>query len=458
MRGSFITYMTIDIEGFRKHIEENYSEFGVNKVQEILRLVFEISKRERIPYEDIFDAAPENGKEGSHRFMHLKQYLLQRRFPSFSKEERRKHGLFKDLSIEPEYRASIKKSERIIPKRFFIEEAVSKTALVDRLRKKFKTAEFASISTYKDHVKNRVYSLKDFNNRLDEFYIVQEKYDFFIECPCSNNSVPCGYNTMNLGIGCGFDCAYCFLQGYINSPGILIQANIEDYFACFKRTGKDIRVGTGQFTDSLVFDHITEYSPLLVEFFRGYPKSIFEFKTKCDNVDLLFTVKPSENIMVSWTLNPQIIIDNVEFGTNSLEERLQAAARCVDYGYKVGFHFDPIIVYDKWKDDYECVVNRLFDLIDDKRIGWISLGALRMTAKLKQVIENRFPQTNILDGEFLIGYDEKLRYSQRQRDIIYSTMKSFIRAKSKSVHLYLCMEDQGLCSACDINTGDMQKV
>src|SRR3989339_7332 len=392
MRGSFITYMTIDIEGFRKHIEENYSEFGVNKVQEILRLVFEISKRERIPYEDIFDAAPENGKEGSHRFMHLKQYLLQRRFPSFSKEERRKHGLFKDLSIEPEYRASIKKSERIIPKRFFIEEAVSKTALVDRLRKKFKTAEFASISTYKDHVKNRVYSLKDFNNRLDEFYIVQEKYDFFIECPCSNNSVPCGYNTMNLGIGCGFDCAYCFLQGYINSPGILI------------------------------------------------------------------TVKPSENIMVSWTLNPQIIIDNVEFGTNSLEERLQAAARCVDYGYKVGFHFDPIIVYDKWKDDYECVVNRLFDLIDDKRIGWISLGALRMTAKLKQVIENRFPQTNILDGEFLIGYDEKLRYSQRQRDIIYSTMKSFIRAKSKSVHLYLCMEDQGLCSACDINTGDMQKV
>ncbi|MBU0469331.1 MAG: hypothetical protein KKD07_01930 [Candidatus Omnitrophica bacterium] len=450
--------MIIDIESIRKHIEDNYFEFGANKTQEVLRLVFEISKREQISYNDIFDAAPKNGKEGSHRFMHLKQYLLERRFPGFSKEERSKHGLFKELSIDPENKALIKKNERIIPKQFFIEESVLETALVDRLRKKFKNAKFNNISTYKDFVKNREFCLKDFNNRLDEFYIVRENYDFFLECPCSNDSVPCGYNTMNLGIGCGFDCTYCFLQGYINSPGILIQANIEDYFARFKKIGKDIRVGTGQFTDSLVFDHITEYSPLIVEFFRNYPKSTFEFKTKSDNVDLLIALTPPENIQVSWTLNPQTIIDNVEFGTNSLEERLRAAVRCVEAGYKVGFHFDPIIVYDRWQENYNFVVNRLFDLIDEKRIGWISLGVLRMTAKLKQVIENRFPRTNILDGEFLIGYDEKLRYSERQRNNIYSTMKQFIRERSKSVDLYLCMEDEGICSVCDINTKDMQRL
>ena len=450
--------MIIKIDEIKQYIEQNFNEFGINKVQEILRLVFEISKREKISYVHIFEAVPKEGKEGSHRFMHLKEYLLQRRFPGFSKEERNKHGLFKELNIDSFNEVEIKKNKRVVPKQFFIEEAVSTTALVARLRKKFKNAKFSSISTYKDFVKNRGFGLKDFNNRLDEFYIVRENYDFFLECPCSNNSVPCGYNTMNLGVGCGFDCAYCFLQGYINSPGILIQANIEDYFLRFNEMGKDIRVGTGQFTDSLVFDHITEYSPLIIDFFRNYPKSIFEFKTKSDNVDLLIPIKAPENVMVSWSLNPQNIIDNVEFGTNSLEERFQAAIRCVDAGYKVGFHFDPVIVYDGWQEDYRYVVNRLFELIDEKRIGWISLGALRMTSKLKQAIENRFPQANILDGEFLIGYDEKLRYSRKQRIEIYSKMREWIRNRSRNVKLYLCMEEERLCSDCGINTKDMQRL
>lgn len=450
--------MINNIGDIKQYIEQHFCEFGTNKIQEVLRLVFEISKREQIAFHDIFGAAPKNAKEGSHRFLHLKQYLLERRFPSFSKEERNRHGSFKGLNIDIENVAVIKKCERIIPEQFFIEESVLGTALVDRLKKKFKEAKFIDITNYKDFVKNRDFGLKDFNDRLDEFYIVRENYDFFLECPCSNNSVPCGYNTMNLGVGCGFDCAYCFLQGYINSPGILIQANIEDYFSRFKALGKDIRLGTGQFTDSLVFDHITEYSPLIVDFFRNYPKSTFEFKTKSDNVDLLAAIKPSENIMVSWSLNPQKIIDNVEFGTNSLEERLEAAVRCVDAGYKIGFHFDPIIVYEGWQEDYHYVVNRLFELIDEERIGWMSLGALRMTSKLKQVIENRFPQTNILDGEFLIGYDEKLRYSESQRNNVYSTMKQFIREKSISVDLYLCMEEEVLGSSCAINTRDMQKL
>ncbi len=42
-----------------------------------------------------------------------------------------------------------------------------------------------------------------------------------------------------------------------------------------------------------------------------------------------------------------------EHGTASLSERLLAARRCQDAGYRLGFHFDPIVEYPNWEDDYE---------------------------------------------------------------------------------------------------------
>jgi spore photoproduct lyase len=42
-------------------------------------------------------------------------------------------------------------------------------------------------------------------------------------------------------------------------------------------------------------------------------------------------------------MNPQQVIDLDEHGTASLSERLLAARRCQNAGYRLGFHFDPIV-------------------------------------------------------------------------------------------------------------------
>ena len=146
--------------------------------------------------------------------------------------------------------------------------------------------------------------------------------------------------------------------------------------------------------------------------------------------------------MTLCTLSLYFVIDANEFFSSSLEERLAAAKRCVASGYKVGFHFDPIIYFSGWQDEYGRLIESLFAEINPRDIAWISLGTLRFRPELKTVIENRFPENKILDEELLLGYDNKLRYSDKMRYGVYSYMISAIRGHSKDIELYLCMENK----------------
>jgi spore photoproduct lyase len=205
-----------------------------------------------------------------------------------------------------------------------------------------------------------------------------------------------------------------------------------------------MRIGTGEFSDSLMLDHLTEYSLPIVEFFKGQKDTLVEFKTKSANVGNLLRAPHGGNIIVSWSLNPQRIIDEAEWGAVALEERIGAAARCAGAGYKVGFHFDPIFHFAGWGKEYGTVIDLLYGSIKPDDIGWVSLGTFRFTPDLKRIIENRFPENRILDTELLPGFDGKLRYPRGVRHEIYRTLAQMLLKHSRAVPIYLCMEDRGM--------------
>ncbi len=428
----------------QNHIQEHYSHLGINKRQQVVRLLFEISKREKCDFQAIL-----NDIKGVSRFPDLKHYLLKRRFPNLNNEERQNHYPLTNLEIDPREQVHINCSLKIQPQRFFIEESTLNTNLVKRIQIKFPSADFHFIPSYKEFTGEKQFGILEYNQRLVNFFIIKENFDFYKRCPCSCKSVSCGYYVINLGSGCAFECTYCYLQDYINSPGIVIPANIEDFFEQFEYYQHNIRLGSGELTDSLAFDHITEFSPVIVEFFKRYPKSSFEFKTKSNNIDLLLTIQPADNIIISWSINPQNIIESTEFYTASLQERLEAAGRCVKAGYRVAFHFDPLIYYPSWEEDYFCLVEDIFNQIDPAQIAWMSLGTLRLTPGLKKIIESRFPENKILDEEFIYGYDGKLRYPEEIRKKIYIKMLSWIKQFKSDLYVYLCMEEKSMCLKCE---------
>ncbi|MFO0793041.1 MAG: hypothetical protein U0586_03155 [Candidatus Brocadiaceae bacterium] len=429
-----------DTEQIKSFVSKRYSSLGVNKQQEISRLLFEIAKRECVDYTIVAESLPHS----SGHFVQIKNYLLKRRYPSMAKNGFKVRPSFFDIDVNPALKVDVTARPAIKPQNIYIEESVADTEMAARIKTLFPESTVETIKTYKEHIEGMRFDIDGYNQRLDNFYLVRENYDFYKRCPCSKGSVFCGYFVVNLGSGCPYECAYCVLQDYINSPGIILPANIGDYFTAFKGLGRNIRCGSCELTDSLAFDHITGYTPEIVNFFRHYPKTMYELKTKSDNIGMLTSVPGARNIIVSWSVNPQKIVETVEHFTASLVQRLQAAKTCTACGYRVAFHFDPIIYYQGWETDYEALVNMVFDTVDGKDVAWISLGALRMTPRLKKIIENRFPDNTILDEEFFVGHDGKLRYPEAIRISLYKNMTSWIRKRCRDVPLYLCMEERSM--------------
>jgi spore photoproduct lyase len=263
------------------------------------------------------------------------------------------------------------------------------------------------------------------------------------------------------------DCSYCYLQDYLaHNPALKVFSNVEDLLGeaheLFSRQRRFFfRVGTGEITDSLALDPYIGFSEQIVPFFAEQPNAFLELKTKSDCVENLLHLDPKEKVVVSWSMNPQRVIDQDEHLTASFEERLLAAYRCQQAGYKLGFHLDPIIEYSGWEEDYREMVERIFTVVDYRRIAWVSMGVLRNTPNLKRIMRQRFPSTRLLSGEQVLCPDGKMRYFHPLRVSIYRKMLQWIRNASPTVFVYLCMESRevweqvfGFSPSCEKELGN----
>lgn len=421
------------------HVSRTYPRFGVNKQRETARLLYEIAKREKTDFRQI---VPEKTFK---TYQQLKRYLIKRRYP-VSAPEKTAFYLPK-LEILPENKAETKRP-LFAPGKIFAEEAAAGSCLAARFRKIFPEAEFTVIKSLKNHLKEKDFSINDYNRRTENIFLMKENYDFHRNCPCTGEAADCGYSILNLGFGCPYECSYCFLQEYQNVPGMVIPCNLGDFFRNFDKgkLKKGIfsrpRIGSGEFMDSLVFDALTGFSAEIMDFFRGHPDVTFEFKTKSAVIENILNSAPVPNIVVSWSLNTDETAASSEFCAPVPAERIAAAKKCSEAGHKVGFHFDPLIRYETWEKDYEKTVNALFDSVKPERVEWISLGTLRFHPPLKKIIENRFPENSILDDELVPDFDGKLRYGKSGRIEMYRKMARWIRKRAPRTKLYLCMESQ----------------
>ncbi|MCB4755938.1 MAG: hypothetical protein LHV69_02730 [Elusimicrobia bacterium] len=429
------------------YVARRFPKLGLNKRRETARLLFEISKRDGLPLESILP----HGE--FHQYRDIKSFLVKKRFPNSHTKAALGNYYLPQLDVNPDNAVRLNRPV-FAPRIIYVEDAVSDASLVRKFGAAFPQAAITPIPRLKEFLKGKPFAIADYNRRTEALFIVRQITDYFEPCPCTKKAVHCGYNIMNLGLGCPFECTYCYLQEYQDVPGIVIPANIEDFFKTFdpKKLKRGVfggvRVGTGEFTDSLVLDHITGFSSTLIDFFRQFPEVFFEFKTKSVNIGNILTSAPAPNVVVSWSLNPQKIIDSEEAMTAPLDDRLKAARTLTEAGHRVGFHFDPIIDTEGWEKDYAETVEALFSHVDPQHIAWISLGTLRFAPPLKKIIENRFPRSALLDEELLLDFDGKMRYEKSRREYLLEKMLGWIRNHAPSVPVYPCMEEGPAWTRC----------
>jgi len=199
-------------------VDSRYPHFGPNKKQEIVRLLYEICKRDStIPSRLL--------KKDDNDFTSLKDTLLKIRYPYVTATHSRIKAYLPKM---PSNLSGAKRSGKLryYPGVIFIEESVSRTRLTENIRKTYPHAEIREISTLKNALKMKIVnSHRGYDKRRDLLFITRERFDYFKKCPCTKNAIGCGYQILNVGFGCIYDCTYCYLQEYVNCPGIILPAN-----------------------------------------------------------------------------------------------------------------------------------------------------------------------------------------------------------------------------------------
>lgn len=290
--------------------------------------------------------------------------------------------------------------------------------------------------------------LIDKKNASDRSAIVtlHNKGEFWKPCPGTTQGyLCCGYQILTPSTGCGMYCKYCILQAYFPHQCQIVFENSDDLEkeVHSKLSGKSgvIRFGTGEFGDSLYSEHKTGVARKVAALLEPYQNVIVEFKTKSTNIAPLKDIRKPQQVVIGFSLNTPAMIEKMERGTAPLHQRLELAVQCIEMGFFVAFHFDPMFVYTNWQDEYRKVVRDIFRKISDpSRIAWVSMGGFRTMPALKTLLKQKNEHLDLFSGEMVSGMDGKLRYLRPLRTALYRAMAEEFDAHYPQITLYLCME------------------
>ncbi len=337
---------------------------------------------------------------------------------------------------------------KFYPEKIFVEEEVEGFALTKQVVERCKGVPVEMVKSAKDLIaslKGKRFPLSEGKKNL---LLCRNRGRFLEPCPGTKKDyLCCGYAILNTGTGCPLDCSYCVLQAYLNNPFITLFVNRQEMMdellsGSILGRGKIIRIGTGEYMDSLALEHLTGFIPFILPFLRKRPDLILELKTKTTHIENLIDLDHGDSFVISWSLNAEKIRKEEEKGTASVKDRIKAASLLIEKGYRVSFHFDPVIYYPGWEQDYQETIELLKENIPPDKITWISIGSLRYMPGLKNIAQKRFSDTGIYSQEFISGLDGKMRYLQGQRTEMYQKMCSLLKAYSTDILIYYCMESK----------------
>ncbi len=267
-------------------------------------------------------------------------------------------------------------------------------------------------------------------------------------CPVADEQTRCcNLQTLDVVTQCAFGCTYCAIRSFYRNDSVLFPKNLKAQLANLELDSeKTYHIGTGQSSDSLLWGNHNGLLADLFDFARQNPNVILELKTKAagKSIDEALALNPPKNVLFTWSLNPQVIIDNEEFQTALLEDRLSAAEQVAKAGYLVGFHVHPMVWYVGWEADYATMALEIMRRFKPEQVVMISMGTLTFTKAVLKQLRSEGVRTLTTKIPFASA-GNKLSYPLSIKEQLFSTLyKSFSKKWQAAVFFYLCMEDPAL--------------
>lgn len=175
--------------------------------------------------------------------------------------------------------------------------------------------------------------------------------------------------------GCLHRCCYCSLTKVITIPANP-EAVVQRLDTLMAEHPGQTLFKHGASTDIPCFEPDYGVSRMLVEHFAEKSREFLMLFTKSDNVDFLLDLDHRGRTIMCWSLSARTAAAEVEPFTPSTSERIRAAVKCQEAGYRVRFRFSPITPTNGWEEEVEAMVHDIFgsglkpDLITLRTIGW----------------------------------------------------------------------------------------
>ena len=264
-------------------------------------------------------------------------------------------------------------------------------------------------------------------------------------CPvASPRTRCCNLQTLDVIEGCGFDCSYCAIKTFYQPGQVSFDRSFAEKLAKLELPkDKLYHIGTGQSSDSLLWANRWGALDALVDFAHRHPKVILELKTKSKNIEPLLDRDLPPNLVCTWSLNTPVLIEKEEHRTASLEQRLEAARKLSEKGGLVGFHFHPLVDYDRWEQDYQSLCDQLIGEFSPEQVLMVSLGTLTFTRPVMKRLRTSLYRSKILQMP-LVEAEGKFSYPLDVKRRLFSQVYRWLESWHEKVYFYLCMEDQSL--------------
>jgi len=211
-------------------------------------------------------------------------------------------------------------------------------------------------------------------------------------------------------LNCVYDCRYCFLQGMLRSANYLVFVNYEDFIEDVRALAEQHRNDdkpawffSGYDCDSLAYEPVTNFADYVVPQFADIPNAILELRTKSTQIRSLVKHQAQSNVVIAYSLSPERIVQEVEFGAPSLAKRVEALAKLQKKGWRIGLRFDPIIWHQDYLDDYREMVELVFSELDASLIDSVTLGGFRLPKGYYKTMHKLYPEHWL----FSAGLDDK---------------------------------------------------
>ena len=304
--------------------------------------------------------------------------------------------------------------------RIYVEDAIHDHPRTIDLLKRYPSAEAIRCSRY-----GEVFNPKRQNFRVQKsnpaLILAEKRGEKVLSTPAGYGLGADHHYYFSHMLNCLYDCRYCFLQGMYRSSNFVLFVNYEDFVSDIREIANShpnekCIFFSGYDCDSLALESLTGFANHFLDLFQNLPNATLELRTKSVNVSPLLQRGALENVVVAFTLSPDLVAKSLEFKAPTLSARLRAIAKLTSAGWKIGLRFDPLIYFDNCQQVYQAFIDETLEQIPLSAIHSTTIGVFRSPKTIFNNMKSLYPEEPLFMGNLklsngLVRYPENVETS-----------------------------------------------